>query len=90
MHKKKGFGFTKIKKINTLFGLSSCNILKCVFINDIFNQEEEFSQKDLRRLNIDVYINNGCRRGIKHFKNLPVGGQRNRTNAKIRKKFNIY
>lgn len=89
MHRK-GFGSTKIKKINTLLGLPYCNILKKDLINDIFNQEEKLSQKDLRKLNIDVYINNGCRRGIKHFKNLPVNGQRNRTNAKTRKKFNIH
>jgi small subunit ribosomal protein S13 len=87
---RKGFGSTKIKKINTLLGLPYCTILKRDLINDIFKQEERLSQKDLRKLNIGVYINNGCRRGIKHFKNLPVSGQRNRTNAKTRKKFSIY
>lgn len=85
-----GFGFTKIKKINILFGLASCNILKSVFVKDIFNQEEIVSQKDIRGSNIDAYINNGCRRGFKHFKKLPVDGQRNKTNAKTRKKFKIY
>lgn len=83
-------GFTKVKKINTLFGISSCNIFKRIFINDVFNQGFEISPKDLRGLNINAYVNNNCRRGVKHKKNLPVNGQRNKTNAKTRKKFNIY
>lgn len=87
---KGGFGLTKVKKINTLFGLSSCSIFKRVFINDVFSQGLEISPKDLRRLNSNAYINNSSRRGIKHKKNLPVAGQRNKTNAKTRKKFNIY
>lgn len=90
LYNNRGFGFSKIKKINTLFGVPSCNIFKNDFINDIFSQKKEISQKDLRDLNIGAYINSGCRRGVKHTKNLPVSGQRNRTNAKTRKKFNIY
>lgn len=86
----KGLGLTKIKKINALFGVPYCNALKRTLINNIFNQEEEISQKELRESNINVYIENRCSRGLKHFKNLPVNGQRNRTNAKTRKKFNIY
>jgi ribosomal protein S13 len=84
------FGSTKTKKANALFGLPSCNILERSLLNDTFNREEEVSQKELRGANIDIYISNGCRRGIKHFKGLPVDGQRNRTNAKTRKKFHTY
>lgn len=83
-------GFTKVKKINTLFGVPSCNIFKRIFINDVFSQGFETSPKDLRRSNVDAYVNNNCRRGVKHKKNLPVNGQKNKTNAKTRKKFNIY
>lgn len=87
---KGGIGFTKVKKINTLFGIPSCNIFKRVFIGDAFNQGLEISPKDLRNFNINAYVNNNSRRGIKHKKNLPVNGQKNKTNAKTRKKFNIY
>jgi small subunit ribosomal protein S13 len=43
---------------------------------------------DLRRevnLNIKRLMEIGCYRGIRHRRNLPVHGQRTRTNARMRK-----
>lgn len=43
---------------------------------------------DLRRevqQNIKRYIDIGCYRGLRHRRNLPVHGQRTRTNARIRR-----
>ena len=43
---------------------------------------------DLRReqqMNIKRLVEIGCYRGLRHRRNLPVRGQRTRTNARVRK-----
>ena len=43
---------------------------------------------DLRRetaMNINLLMDLGCNRGLRHRKNLPVRGQRTHTNARTRK-----
>ena len=51
--------------------------------------DREFTvEGDLRRevnLNIKRLMEIGCYRGIRHRRNLPVRGQRTRTNARMRK-----
>jgi small subunit ribosomal protein S13 len=49
---------------------------------------EYIVEGDLRRevnLNIKRLMEIGCYRGIRHRRNLPVHGQRTRTNARMRK-----
>lgn len=42
-----------------------------------------------RRANIENSIKIGTLKSVKHIKNYPVNGQRNRTNAQTRKRFKI-
>ena len=51
-------------------------------------ERTQMVEGDLRRevaLNIKRLVEIGCYRGIRHRKNLPVRGQRTRTNARTRK-----
>ncbi len=54
--------------------------------NIINNFETEGNLRTRIRLNIKRLIDIKCYRGIRHKMNLPVRGQRTRTNAKTRKK----
>ena len=56
-------------------------------IREIIDREY-IVEGDLRRevnLNIKRLMEIGCYRGIRHRRNLPVHGQRTRTNARMRK-----
>jgi small subunit ribosomal protein S13 len=56
-------------------------------IREIIDREFQV-EGDLRRevnLNIKRLIEIGCYRGLRHRRNLPVRGQRTRTNARMRK-----
>ncbi len=56
-------------------------------LRDIIEKEHRV-EGDLRRevqLNIKRLIEIGCYRGLRHKRNLPVRGQRTRTNARTRK-----
>ena len=56
-------------------------------IRDVIEAETKV-EGDLRRevnLNIKRLMEIGCYRGIRHRRNLPVHGQRTRTNARMRK-----
>lgn len=56
-------------------------------LRDYINQNYEV-EGDLRRevqMNIKRLIEIGCYRGLRHRRNLPVRGQRTRTNARTRK-----
>ena len=57
-------------------------------ISDVIDQQGILVDGDLRRdiaLNIKRLQEIGCYRGIRHRKNLPVRGQKTKTNARTRK-----
>ena len=57
-------------------------------ISDVIDQQGILVEGDLRRdiaLNIKRLQEIGCYRGIRHRKNLPVRGQKTKTNARTRK-----
>ena len=56
-------------------------------LRDIID-EDYLVEGDLRRktsMDIKRYLDLGCLRGLRHRRNLPVRGQRTRTNARTRK-----
>jgi small subunit ribosomal protein S13 len=88
-----GIGPTNAGKI-----LERCNISPDKRVRDLTEDEvnrirevidrEYTVEGDLRRevnLNIKRLMEIGCYRGIRHRRNLPVHGQRTRTNARMRK-----
>lgn len=88
-----GIGPTNAAKI-----LERCNISPDKRVRDLTEDEvnrireiidrEYTVEGDLRRevnLNIKRLMEIGCYRGIRHRRNLPVHGQRTRTNARMRK-----
>jgi len=88
-----GIGPTNAQQI-----LARCNISPDKRVRDLTEEEvnrireiidrEYTVEGDLRRevnLNIKRLMEIGCYRGIRHRRNLPVHGQRTRTNARMRK-----
>ncbi len=88
-----GIGPTRARTI-----LSSTQVSPDVRVKDLTENDlallREFISKnykvegDLRRevqMNIKRLIEIGCYRGLRHRRNLPVNGQRTRTNARTRK-----
>lgn len=88
-----GIGPTRAKEI-----LAKTNVNPDIRIKDLsevdVNSLREYIGKnykvegDLRRevqMNIKRLIEIGCYRGLRHRRNLPVNGQRTRTNARTRK-----
>jgi small subunit ribosomal protein S13 len=88
-----GIGPTNARQI-----LERCNISPDKRVRDLSEEEvnrireiidrEYTVEGDLRRevnLNIKRLMEIGCYRGIRHRRNLPVHGQRTRTNARMRK-----
>jgi len=88
-----GIGPTNARKI-----LERANISPDKRVRDLSEEEvnrireiidrEYVVEGDLRRevnLNIKRLMEIGCYRGIRHRRNLPVRGQRTRTNARLRK-----
>jgi small subunit ribosomal protein S13 len=88
-----GIGPTRAKKI-----LSEAKVSPDIRVKDLTDSDasalrENITQKykvegDLRRevqMNIKRLIEIGCYRGLRHRRNLPVNGQRTRTNARTRK-----
>lgn len=87
-----GIGYSLSKKI-----CNFANVNSSILVKNLSDVEKERLRKaisnykiegDLRReyfLNIKKLIDLGCYRGLRHRKNLPVRGQRTRTNARTRK-----
>ena len=87
-----GIGRTSAKKI-----CSSVGIEQSIKISELSEQQldavraavaENLVEGDLRRevsMNIKRLMDLGCFRGIRHRRNLPLRGQRTKTNARTRK-----
>jgi small subunit ribosomal protein S13 len=87
-----GIGLHSSKKITSELGISDSLRVKELSEDDIVRIRGLLSsftvEGDLRRqLNSDVrrLMDNGCYRGIRHKKKLPVRGQRTHTNARTKK-----
>lgn len=90
-----GIGYTSAIKIMRELGLSDlCFIDKLICKN--FNELFDFVLEIISLRVFFIRKNRVARirlwqtyRGIRHFRNLPVRGQRSKTNAKTRKKYKI-
>lgn len=88
-----GVGPTRARKILTETRVNPDTRIKDLTESDISAIREYIGKNfkvegDLRRaeqLNIKRLIEIGCYRGLRHRRNLPVHGQRTRTNARTRK-----
>jgi small subunit ribosomal protein S13 len=88
-----GIGRTTSQKILTQLGLNESQRVSELnetqvrdirdFIEANYMVEGELSNKV--KLNIKRLMDLGCYRGLRHRRNLPVRGQRTRTNARTRK-----
>ena len=87
-----GIGLKRSQKI-----LSDTGVSPDVRVKDLTSDQEQairnamssyILEGDLRRevaLNIKQLVEMGCYRGLRHRRNLPVRGQRSKTNARTRK-----
>jgi len=87
-----GIGKKRSKLICLSIGIAENIKIKCLTEDQIELLRDEISkfivEGDLRReinLNIKRLVDLGCYRGLRHRKNLPVRGQRTKTNARTRK-----
>ena len=88
-----GIGRTKSNEILTKTGVNPDTRVKDLTEEEVIKIREVIDKEykvegDLRReqaLNIKRLMEIGCYRGLRHRKNLPVRGQRTKTNARTRK-----
>mgnify|MGYP003289237220 FL=1 len=88
-----GIGRTKSNEILAKTGINPDTRVKDLTEEEVIKIREVIDKEykvegDLRReqaLNIKRLMEIGCYRGIRHRKNLPVRGQRTKTNARTRK-----
>lgn len=88
-----GIGLSSSHKILKTTGINPDIRVKDLSEDQVNAVREEINKDfkvegDLRRdvsLNIKSLVEIGCYRGIRHKKNLPVRGQRTKTNARTRK-----
>ena len=87
-----GIGLSSSQKILKAAGVNPDTRVKDLTDDDVSKirkaMEEYKVEGDLRRevaLNIKRLTEIGCYRGIRHRRNLPVRGQRTKTNARTRK-----
>jgi len=88
-----GLGLSSVQQILSATQVSPDTRVKDLSENEIGQLRDYISKNykvegDLRRevqMNIKRLIEIGCYRGLRHRRNLPVRGQRTRTNARTRK-----
>ncbi|ACV25879.1 30S ribosomal protein S13 [Kangiella koreensis] len=87
-----GIGRPRAQKICAAAGVETTAKIKDLNDDQIENLRNEVSkftvEGDLRReinMNIKRLMDLGCFRGIRHRRNLPLRGQRTKTNARTRK-----
>ena len=87
-----GIGRNTAQKICVAAGVSPSAKMKDLNDADVDKLRDEVAKEkvegDLRRevsMNIKRLMDLGCYRGVRHRRGLPVGGQRNKTNARTRK-----
>ena len=87
-----GIGRTKAKQICSAAGVAESTKIGDLSeeqVDTIRNEVAKFTvEGELRRevsMNIKRLMDLGCYRGLRHRRNLPVRGQRSKTNARTRK-----
>src|SRR5438105_2267416 len=88
-----GIGFTSSRQLLARTGINANTRVKELTEEEVNRLRELIDREytvegDLRRevnLNIKRLIEIGCYRGMRHRRNLPVRGQRTRTNARTRR-----
>ena len=87
-----GIGRTTAKALCATTGVSPTAKIQDLTEEELDKLRNEIAklnvEGDLRRetqLNIKRLLDLGCNRGIRHRRNLPVNGQRTKTNARTRK-----
>ena len=87
-----GIGRTRAREICAAVGIATSTKIKDVTdaqMDKLRDQVAKFAvEGDLRRevsMNIKRLMDLGCYRGLRHRRDLPVRGQRTRTNARTRK-----
>ena len=87
-----GIGRVKAQKICVAAGIKASIKLKDLNDSDVEKLRDEVGkvvvEGDLRRqvsMNIKRLLDLGCYRGLRHRRNLPLRGQRTKTNARTRK-----
>ncbi len=87
-----GVGLTTSQKICALVGVDQATKVSDIsedLLDKIRTEIGKFTvEGDLRRevnMNIKRLLDLGCYRGLRHRKNLPLRGQRTKTNARTRK-----
>ena len=87
-----GVGRTRAQQLCDAVGIDPATKISSLTEAEVDNLRAEVSkltvEGDLRRetsMNIKRLLDLGCYRGLRHRKNLPVRGQRTKTNARTRK-----
>ncbi|MFT6189697.1 MAG: small subunit ribosomal protein S13 [Oleispira sp.] len=87
-----GIGSTTAKRILSEVGIAEATKISELSETDLDKVRAEVAKEtvegDLRRevsMNIKRLMDLGCYRGIRHRRNLPLRGQRTKTNARTRK-----
>jgi len=87
-----GIGRTRAQQICQLAGIAESSKISDLSEEQVESLRTEVAkftvEGDLRReisMNIKRLMDLGCYRGLRHRKNLPVRGQRSKTNARTRK-----
>ena len=87
-----GVGLTTAKKVCEAVGINTASRISDLTEAEMDNLRSEVAklnvEGDLRRavnMNIKRLLDLGCYRGLRHRKNLPLRGQRTKTNARTRK-----
>ena len=87
-----GIGSTKAKQLCSATGVSEQSKIADLTEEQLDSLRQELGkisvEGDLRRevsMNIKRLMDLGCNRGLRHRRNLPLRGQRTKTNARTRK-----
>lgn len=87
-----GVGLTTAKKLCEVVGINTATKIGDLSEEEMDKLRNEVAkltvEGDLRRevnMNIKRLLDLGCNRGLRHRKNLPLRGQRTKTNARTRK-----
>lgn len=77
-------------KISYNTKINQIAVEKLEYLREYIVNSNKIKTKNFRKLKIERLKNIKHVKGLKHAANLPVNGQRTKTNAKTRKKFKIF
>jgi len=77
------FGFINLKKVDLIFAPRIASVLKQELSPNNYSFNSGLQKQIIK--NIEILKSNRSWRGLRHLQNLPVRGQRTKTNARTRK-----